>query len=82
MNAISANQLKTRGVSVLAERLKNDPEAIITVRGKDQYVVMRIEHYHYLREMELEAALLEARRDIENGNVIHESAEAHVSRVS
>jgi len=82
MNTISANQLKTRGVSVLAEGLKNEPEAIITVRGKDQYVVMRIEHYHYLREMELESALLEARRDIENGNVIHESAEAHVSRVS
>jgi len=82
MNTISANQLKTRGVSVLAEGLKNEPEAIITVRGKDQYVVMHIEHYHYLREMELEAALLEARRDIESGNVIHESAEAHVSRVS
>ena len=58
MNAISANQLKTRGVSVLAEELQNEPEAIITVRGKDQYVVMRIEQYHYLREMELEAALL------------------------
>jgi len=82
MNAISANQLKTRGVSVLAEELQSEPEAIITVRGKDQYVVMRIEQYHYLREMELEAALLEARRDIESGNVIHESAEAHVSRVS
>ncbi|MDQ6967258.1 MAG: type II toxin-antitoxin system Phd/YefM family antitoxin [Mariprofundaceae bacterium] len=82
MNTISANQLKTHGVSVLAEGLKNEPEAIITVRGKDQYVVMSIEHYHYLRELELEAALLEARRDIENGNVIHESAEAHVSRVS
>ncbi|MDQ6955005.1 MAG: hypothetical protein Q9M20_06135 [Mariprofundaceae bacterium] len=82
MNAISANQLKTRGVSVLVEGLKNEPEAIITVRGKDQYVVMRIEHYHYLREMELEAALLEARRDIENGNVTQESAEAHVNRVS
>ncbi len=82
MNTISANQLKTHGVSVLAEGLKNEPEAMITVRGKDQYVVMRIEHYHYLREMELEAALLEARRDMKNGDVIHESAEAHVSRVS
>jgi len=82
MNTIAANQLKTRGVSALDEGLQNEPEAMITVRGKNQYVVMRIEHYHYLREMELEAALLEARRDIENGDVIRESAEAHVNRVS
>jgi len=82
MNAISANVLKTRGVSALDDGLQNEPEAIITVRGKNRYVVMRIEQYHYLREMELEAALLEARQDIEKGDVIHETAEAHVSRVS
>jgi len=82
MNAIAANQLKMRGVSALDEGLQDKPEAMITVRGKSQYVVMRIEQYHYLREMELEAALLEARRDIENGDVIQESAAAHVNRVS
>jgi len=82
MNAIAANQLKMRGVSALDEGLQDEPEAMITVRGKSQYVVMRIEQYHYFREMELEAALLEARRDIENGDVIQESAEAHVNRVS
>ncbi len=82
MNTISANQLKTRGVSVLLERLEDEPEAMITVRGKERYVVMRIEHYHYLREMELEAALFEVRRDIENKQIIKESAEAHVHRIS
>jgi len=45
-------------------------------------VVMRVEQYHYLREMELEAALLEVRRDIPNGDGIRESAEAHVNRVA
>jgi len=70
MNAIAANQLKTRGVSALDEGLQDEPEAMITVRGENQYVVMRIEQYHYLREMELEAALLEARRDIENDEII------------
>lgn len=82
MNAIAANELKTRGVSALDEGLQDEQEAMITVRGKNQYVVMRIEQYHYLREMELEAALLEVRRDIRNGNVIRESADAHVSRIS
>jgi len=82
MNVIAANELKTRGVSALDKGLQDAPEAMITVRGKNQYVVMRIEQYHYLREMELEAALLETRRDIENGNVVRESADAHVSRIS
>ncbi len=82
MNAIAANELKTRGVSALDKGLQDAPEAMITVRGKNQYVVMRIEQYHYLREMELEAALLETRRDIENGNVVRESADVHVSRIS
>jgi len=82
MNAIAANELKTRGVSALDEGLQNEPEAMITVRGKNQYVVMRIEQYHYLREMELEAALLEVRQDIKNGHAMHESAEAHVNRIS
>ncbi|MES9901667.1 MAG: hypothetical protein ABW168_03165 [Sedimenticola sp.] len=82
MSTIAANELKTRGVLALEEGLLTEPEAIITVRGKERYVVMRLEHYHYLREMELEAALLEARQDLTNGEVIRESAEAHVKRMS
>ena len=82
MNAITANELKTRGVSVLEESLLAEPEAVITVRGKDQYVVMHLEQYRYLREMELEAALLETRRDLENGDFVRETAEVHLDRVT
>ncbi|PIW51450.1 MAG: prevent-host-death protein [Zetaproteobacteria bacterium CG12_big_fil_rev_8_21_14_0_65_54_13] len=82
MYAIVANDLKTRGVSALEEGLRSDTEAMITVRGKDKYVVMRVDHYHYLREMELEAALFEVRQDVASGNVIRESAEAHVNRLA
>lgn len=82
MHTIAANELKTRGVIALEDGLQNDSEAMITVRGKNQYVVMRVEHYHYLREMELEAALLEVRQDLANGNVIRESAEAHLNRIA
>ncbi|MDP3876901.1 MAG: type II toxin-antitoxin system prevent-host-death family antitoxin [Methylobacter sp.] len=54
---ITANDLKTKGIACLEESLAHQPEAVITVRGKESFVVMKIEHYHYLREMELEAAL-------------------------
>ena len=82
MNAITANDLKMRGISALEDGLQSEPEAMITVRGKEQYVVMRLEQYHHLREMELEAALFEAQRDIANGDAIRESAEAHVERIT
>jgi len=78
MNTITANELKTRGVSLLEESLRDEPEAMISVRGREKYVVMRVEQYHRLREMELEAALLEARQELADGKGRVESAEAHV----
>jgi hypothetical protein len=82
MGSIAANDLKTRGVASISEKLREAPEAIITVRGKDRYVVMDIEHYHYLRECELEAALLEARADLQTGKVVTESVAEHIKRLS
>ncbi len=82
MNTITANELKTKGVASISKYLAKEPKVIITVRGKNQYVVMDIEHYHYLRECELEAALLEAQADVEAGNVITEEVAEHIARVS
>ncbi|MBN4060587.1 type II toxin-antitoxin system Phd/YefM family antitoxin [bacterium AH-315-I20] len=81
MHTLTANELKTRGISSLEEGLKDSPELMITVRGKEKYVVLDIEHYHHLREIELEAALLESRQDITNNKATQESAEAHVQRI-
>jgi hypothetical protein len=81
MNVISANELKTKGVGSISKHLANDTEAIITVRGNKRYVVMDLEHYHYLRECELEAALMEARTDIESGNFVVESVKKHIERL-
>ncbi len=81
MSSITANDLKTKGVAaieaVLAERL----EAIVSVRGKDRFVVMEIAQYHYLRECELETALAETHADIAAGRSVKESPAAHVKRV-
>jgi len=81
MASISANDLKTKGVSAIEAMLKNQPEALISVRGKNKFVVMDIARYHYLRECELEAALAETRADVAAGRVMKESAEAPVARL-
>ena len=81
MASISANDLKTKGVAAIEAALAEQPEAVVSVRGKDRFVVMDIAHYHYLRECELEAALAEARADLAAGRVIEESAEAHLARL-
>jgi PHD/YefM family antitoxin component YafN of YafNO toxin-antitoxin module len=81
MNTLTANELKVRGIASLEEGLKDSPELMVTVRGKEKYVVLKVEQYHYLREMELEAALLESKQDQANGKLIQESAEAHVQRI-
>lgn len=81
MSSITANDLKTRGVSAIESVLEQQPEAIISVRGKDRFVVMDISHYHYLRECELEAALAETRADLAAGRFIEESPEEHLVRL-
>jgi hypothetical protein len=82
MSSISANELKTQGVSAIADALADAPEAMISVRGKDRFVVMNIEHYHYLRESELTAALAESQADITAGRFIKESVDAHMKRLA
>jgi len=79
---ITANELKTKGVSILNEETSDGTEVIITVRGKNKYVVLPIEKYNYLRECELEAALLESKRDIKEGKLIKESVEKHIKRIT
>ena len=82
MNTITANQLKTKGVSVIESSLANENELVITVRGKEKYVVMDMQQYNYLRECELDAALHEARADYKNGKFVTESIEKHIQRVT
>ena len=79
---ITANDLKTRGVSAINEATSDGNEAIITIRGKNHYVVIPIEIYNHLRECELEAALYESENDFKNGNYITESVEDHIKRIT
>ncbi len=81
MSSLTANDLKTKGIAAIEAVLAERPEAIVTVHGKDRFVVMNIEQYHHLRECELEAALAESRADIAAGRYVKESAADHVKRV-
>ena len=81
MSSLTANDLKTKGVAAIEAVLAERPEAIVSVRGKDRFVVMEIAQYHHLRECELEAALAETRADIAAGRLVKETAAAHVKRV-
>jgi len=81
MNQLTANDLKVRGVAAIEAILTTQPEATISVRGKDRFVVMDMAHYHYLRECELEAALAQSRADVAAGRMVTESASDHMARL-
>lgn len=81
MIAITANDLKTKGIAAIKASLDEQTEAMISVRGKDRFVVMDVAHFNYLRECELEAALAQSEADLKAGRFVQESAQAHVDRV-
>lgn len=64
------------------EALADAPDAMVSVRGKDRFVVMDIEHHHYLRECELIAALAESQSDMAAGRFVKESVDAHLKRLA
>jgi prevent-host-death family protein len=79
---ITANELKTKGVSLLDEETSDGNEVIITVRGKSKYAVLPINKYNYLRECELDAALMEVKKEIKEGKFVKESVEKHIKRIT
>ncbi len=82
MSQITANDLKTGGVSAIKKALSGNSEVVVSVRGKQRYVVMDLAQYQHLRECELEAALAESRADLAAGRVVKESPEAHIARLT
>jgi PHD/YefM family antitoxin component YafN of YafNO toxin-antitoxin module len=82
MKTITANELKTRGITAISKAVQESGEATITVRGKDRYVVMDFDTYNRLRVCELEAALYETRREVAEGKYVQESVEDHIKRIS
>lgn len=81
MTTITANDLKTKGISALQPVITESHEALISIRGHNRFVVMDMERYNQLRECELEAALTETRKDIEAGRIFNDSVATHIRRI-
>ena len=81
-NVITANELKTKGLSLIREVTNNVSEAIISVRGKNQFVILPIEKYNKFRELELESAINETKKEIADGKFVEESVAEHIKRVT
>ena len=67
MIEITANNIKTKGISVLDAILGNEDNAVITVKGDSRYVVIPIEKYNKFSEFEIALALNEIKKDIGEG---------------
>ena len=81
MSTITAAEIKRKGVSALGDLIADEGEAVITVRGKEKYVVMTMDAYNHLREAELVQAVHEAREDYEAGRIADDTVEAHIQRL-
>ena len=81
MRAISANELKTRGIGAISEALEQGQEVGLSVRGELRYVVMDLAEFHRLRECELDLALRSCRADLREGRWQQESVDAHLHRL-
>lgn len=81
MSDLTENDLKTKGVAAIKAVLMDRSAAIVSVRGKERFVVLEIAQYHYLRECELEAALAETKAAIAAGRFNTGTQAAHMKRV-
>ena len=81
MGTVVANDLKTKGIKVIEDALLTEPEVFLSVRGQIKYVVMSQDHYHYLRECELEAALAESKANLASGHFVKETVSEHLKRL-
>ncbi len=78
---ITANDLKVKGITAIDELVVDNNEVVITVRGKQKYVILPIEAYNQLREFELDAAVREAQKEYGEGKYFTGSIEEHLKRV-
>jgi hypothetical protein len=79
MHLISANGLKTTGVAAIELALADHGEAVISLRGIDQFLVIDLAHHPYLPECDLGAALPQARAEVVASLVVNEPANTHLA---
>ncbi len=78
---VSANDIKTKGVTLLDKLFEKASEVIINVRGKNKYVVIDIERYKNLRTLELDRLYEETMQEIKEGRFKTQSVEEHLNEL-
>ncbi len=81
MFIVTANDIKTKGISFIYKFLKKNEAVFVTARGKNKYVILSIEEYQRLKQLELEMAIAQAEEDYKEGRYISETAEEHFERL-
>lgn len=81
-NTVTANELKTKGISIADNLAAQGLETIVTVRGEAKYVILPTQQYYELKEHELTAALAESKKDLKNKNYKEGSIEDHIKRIT
>ena len=64
---VMANEVKTKGVSLFDKLFEKASEVVISVRGKNKYVVIDIERYKQIRAYELDRAYDDVMADVKAG---------------
>lgn len=82
MTTLTAQQLKRGGITALERAMSDTGETAITSRGRLRYVVMNLDVYNRMRELELEAALREAQADVRAKRYVEEGVAEHIRRIS
>lgn len=67
MFTITAQELKTSGLTGIKKLLLKTKELFIQERGKESCVIVDLEYFNQLKMCELEIAYLKAQDDIKNG---------------
>ncbi len=78
---ISANEVRSKGFSIIDKLLQKYDEVVISFRGKKKFVVMDIDRFNELRKKELELAYKEVMKDYENGDYKIVSAKEHIENI-
>ncbi len=79
---ITANEIKKHGISYIVKMIKkNTDEILISLRGKTQLVVLPVEEYERLKELELKEALNDVMKDYKEGRFTEETAEEHIKEL-
>ncbi len=78
---ITANEVKTNGVSIFGDMLEKADELFINVRGKNKYVVLDIERYNEFRQNELDIAHMKVMKDIQEDRYKVQTASEHIKEL-